>query len=199
MTRQLVLASKSPRRRLLLEEAGFAPVCCPPAIDDGELVAPGAGSALEWVAALAYLKAAAGRRELGDETRGRAVVLGSDTVVIKGDRIIGQPADAASARETIELLAGGSHAVASGVALLMPGGERRLFVDVAPVALGPLTPGQVTEYLQTESWRGKAGGYNFSERVADGWPLSTAGDPTTIMGLPMRILPRVLHGLGIRV
>ena len=41
-------------------------------------------------------------------------------------------------------------------------------------------------------WRGKAGAYNLADRVADGWPIECEGDPTTVMGLPMRRLTEAL-------
>ena len=82
--RRLILASSSPRRRLLLDEHGIAHDAIAPPIDDGDLH-PGDTNPLGWVVALAHLKA----RSVVDTTHTDALVLGSDTVVVKGDEIIG--------------------------------------------------------------------------------------------------------------
>lgn len=187
--RGLILASRSARRRQLLIEAGFEFDALPSPVDDSEL-RPGGGSAREWVVGLAYLKA----RGLVEAMPTDSVVLGSDTVVVKAGEIIGQPADEADARRIIELLSDGSHEVVTGVALIV-GASRRLFVDSARVTVGTVTQEQVRAYLATGGWRGKAGAYNLSERIADGWPLECAGDPTCVMGLPMKRLTPMLRRL----
>jgi len=178
----LILASRSPRRRQLLDAAGVAHRAQPAGIDDGELPHTTADP-LHWVAALAYLKAAdVARREP------HAAVLAADTVVIKRRRVIGKPRDAEHAREIINDLASGQHTVATGVALLLPGRPRLLFTDAAPATVGPIAPYAVEHYLASGAFEGKAGAYNLEERQAAGWPLDCAGDPATVMGLPMRRL-----------
>lgn len=196
--RTLYLASASARRKLLLEQAGFAPLVIPSGVDDAELRHNG-GSAEAWTTALAYLKASAALRLLRKQGPVSGVVLGADTVVVKGARIIGQPRDEAEARGMLELLEDGEHRVVSGAALLIPEPEgrtrRRLLADVARVRVGRLGPGRIGAYLATEGWRGKAGAYNLSERIDDGWPVSCEGDPASVMGLPMRRLSPMLSEL----
>jgi septum formation protein len=184
----LYLASASPRRRLLLEEAGFTPDVISSGIDDAEL-RPRTVAPAHWAAALAYLKARGGLRfaEAG-------LVLGADTIVDKGGDIIGQPCDADHARSTILRLANGTHHVISGVALLWRHEDgtirRRIFADASTVHVGPLTPEAVDAYVDSGDWRGKAGAYNLSERIEAGWPITFEGDPATVMGLPMqRLIP----------
>ncbi len=195
---QLVLASSSPRRKLLLEEAGFSPRVVPPTIDDGELVPPDASKALDWVAALANLKARNVFDGLTPEQQARSLVLGSDTVVISRDLIIGQPPDEDAARSIITRLSGNRHTVASGVALLGQR-HRRVFVDTTCVRVGEIPEEEIESYVASGAWKGKAGGYNYSERLLAGWDLAWEGDTTTIMGLPMLRLKRVLGLEGIRV
>jgi len=205
--RTLYLASASPRRKLLLEDAGFAPVTIDSGVDDGQL-RPGGSDADDWTTALAYLKASAGRRHLLRERAHDAsgLVLGADTVVVKDGAVIGQPRDEADARRIIRLLEDGEHLVVSGVALLVcengagpngsgprsgvgPAGQDRvLFSDVARVRVGRIGNDRIDVYLSGGGWRGKAGAYNLSERIADGWPIECEGDPATVMGLPMRRL-----------
>ena len=187
---RLVLASSSPRRRQLLTEHGIAHDAIAPSIDDGEL-APGDTSPVGWVVALAHLKA----RSVADTVSAGAIVLGSDTVVIKGDEIIGQPKDLDDARRIIGRLENGSHTVATGVAFINTetGASRRL-VDSATVTVGELDPESVDTYLSSGDWYGKAGAYNLMDRINAGWPIEYEGDPTTVMGLPMLRLAPILTG-----
>lgn len=192
---KLFLASTSPRRRRLLAEAGLDAIAIYPGVDDGKLL-PGAVDAARWAMALAHLKAAAARRqpELGLPRPGEAVLIAADTVVVKddGDReeFIGQPRDAAEAEAIIRRLENGEHEVVTGVCLMDPAtGRRDLFADRARVRVGHIGEERIKAYVASGHWRGKAGAYNLSERLADGWPIEYDGDPTTIMGLPMSMLP----------
>jgi len=194
---RLILASSSPRRRLLLSQAGYSHEVVPPDLDDARL-RPGDIPPEFWPAALAYLKAA---RVLFDilptlGTRdGASVVLGADTIVLKNNEIIGQPADASHAEHILRTLSGGDHRVITGVAVLVPGRPRRLLLDQALVRVGQLGDDRIAAYIASGQWRGKAGAYNLSERLADGWPMTFEGDPACIMGLPMRLLKPLLDNL----
>ena len=192
MRRRVVLASSSPRRRRLLDEHGIVHEAIAPPIDDGDL-APGDTNPVGWVVALAHLKA----RSVADTTERSALVLGCDTVVVRGDTIIGQPADLPDARRILESLGGGRHTVITGVAIIDAAtGERRHLVDSAAVTVGGLDPQAIEKYLASGQWRGKAGAYNLMDRIGAGWPIEYAGDPTTVMGLPMRRLAPLLRQLG---
>lgn len=180
---KLWLASRSPRRRQMLEEAGLAHEAGHPGFEDGDL-RPGQVTPGQWVAALAYLKAAAGREHAID---GR-MVLGADTAIVKDGALIGTPRDAAEASSILHRLSNGQHKVLTGVSLISPCGRRLLFVDSATVFMGEIGEERIREYVASGQWQGKAGGYNLRERIAAGWPIHFEGDPTTIMGLPMRAL-----------
>ncbi len=190
----LWLASGSPRRRRMLAEAGIRATVRPAGVDDGRL-RPGPVPPRWWVAALAWFKGAWVARAIAAESpEARGTVLAADTVCVLDGRVVGQPPDAAAARATIAAVAGGSHRVLTGVALVeLPGMSRRLLVDEATVACGPLAPEEIDAYVAGEAWRGKAGGYNLEERTAAGWPLRCDGDPATVVGLPMRRLARTLE------
>lgn len=187
---RVILASQSPRRRLLLQENGIEYTAVVSGIDDSTLVRGGVTPA-EWVAALAYLKAAAVRERLMccDYAPGEVVVLGADTVVRKGDAIIGQPVDAADAERIIRLLQNGSHDVLTGVAFIDAAtGRRDMWVDRSRVTVGDIGDARIAEYIASGDFKGKAGAYNLAERVAAGWPIECSGDPGTVMGLPVRRL-----------
>jgi septum formation protein len=206
---RLLLASRSPRRKWLLEEAGIPFIAEHPGFDDSGMH-PG-GLILrpqQWVCYLAYVKAWARFLELPDATD-VDLVLGSDTACVMDERLIGTPQSEGEAREMIRAFCGREHGVVSGVALISTGrtdgepdyeeerskiqlcnprGSRLLFADSAVVRMGNLSHDVLEEYLASGEWRGKAGGYNLLDRIEAGWPLTYEGDPTTIMGLPMRAL-----------
>lgn len=194
----LLLASSSPRRRHLLDEAGLEFAAADPGVDDGALV-PGEVTAEQWVASLAFLKASAGIEFLpAADPAEHWVVLSADTLVEQEGELLGQPRDLDHARATLHSLAGNAHEVHTGVALLDPRtGLRHIFVDSAKVTVGDITAAEIEAYLATGAWRGKAGAYNLYERLDAGWPLTFTGDPTTIVGLPMQRLLSLLARLDI--
>jgi septum formation protein len=209
---RLLLASQSPRRRLLLREHGVEHDAEHPGVDDGEL-SPGRVTPEQWVAALAYFKAAAGARKQAPPGPGAGghhrLVLGADTVCVKNGELLGQPRDAQDARRMLKLLENGSHEVLTGVAIIDPRAEasggggggvgwRHLFVDRARVRVGSIGDDKIQAYVASGEWRGKAGAYNLGERIAAGWPITYEGDPTTVMGLPMEALLRRLEKLAHR-
>jgi septum formation protein len=192
------LASSSPRRRELLTSAGVPHDAAHPGIDDAQLPRGLSNTVArrvrpsEWVAALAYMKASSAVRS-GLVTPGAEVVLGADTVVVVDDLVMSSPEDAGDARRMLRLMRSRGHEVLTGVVILdQRVGTRELMVDRARVQLGDVSGSDIDEYVSTGAWRGKAGAYNLSERLAAGWPVEFSGDPGTIMGLPMRrLVPRL--------
>lgn len=191
----LVLASRSPRRRLLLDDAHIAHSAQHPGLDDSELQ-PGRVSPEQWVAALAYLKAAAWIHH--NPAQPNAVVLGADTTIVKDHQLIGTPTSSTHAASILRQLSDGSHDVITGVALIdSASGRRTFFTDRATVSVGHLPAPLIDDYTNSNNWQGKAGGYNLRERQLAGWPLSSSGDPSTVMGLPMSILPSRLTAFNL--
>lgn len=193
----LALASKSPRRRELLAEAGLEHEVIQSGVDDGRLSA-GAVDPAHWVTALAYMKAAAGLGQWNAHQQGRdAVVLGADTVCVidadTGPEVIGQPEDADHARAIITRFENAPHRVLTGVALLHSrSGAHELFATQATVRVGRIPPEDLSDYLRSGNWHGKAGAYNLFERLDAGWPIEFDGDAHTIVGLPIAdLLPRL--------
>ena len=197
----LILASQSPRRRQLLAQHNIAHTAIHPGIDDAELY-PGRVTPAQWVTALAYLKAMAGLYLLRSRGQtGPLLVLGADTACVKdgasGQRLIGTPTSPGEAEVILSTLQDGHHDVVTGVALIrqdspgLPPG-RTLFADAARVTVGHIGLARIRAYVESEQWKGKAGGYNLLERIEAGWPMEYEGDPTTVMGLPMQRLLNVL-------
>lgn len=193
--RPLWLASASPRRRLMLEQAGIHVQVMAADVDDGRLK-PGDVSPENWVASLAYLKARNVADKLQTASGGktmRGTVIGADTVCVSDDQILGQPHDADDARRMLRWLCDAEHQTITGVCLLsLSSGERQMFVDRTIVRIGDVSDALIEHYMASGDWRGKAGAYNLSERIAAGWPIEVEGDPATVMGLPMRRLTTML-------
>ncbi|MDX2017634.1 MAG: Maf family protein [Planctomycetota bacterium] len=191
---RVILASRSPRRRELLREAGIDHEVMLPGFDDSALE-PGDVAAEAWVSSLAYLKASSVAREMirAGVATGDAFIVGADTTCVVKDargreRFVGTPQNEQEAREMIREFVGREHAVVTGVAIVrVENGrlKRELFVDRATVTLGELSEAQINDYVASGAWRGKAGGYNLTDRVEAGWPLTWSGDPATIVGLPI--------------
>lgn len=188
----LILASQSPRRKQLLSEAGFVfEQRSPPFADPDQPPDHLRGhEATAYAAALAEQKAAS----LAEQLPGPALILAADTICVDeaGD-LIGKPRDRVHARAMVRSFIDAEHRVITGVALLRVGGDgsaMQSFADVAVVRFGSVSSEQLDTYLATEDWQGKAGGYNLFDRQAAGWPIEVEGDPTTVVGLPMkRLLP----------
>ncbi|MAY74476.1 MAG: septum formation protein Maf [Phycisphaerae bacterium] len=192
MIPRIWLASRSPRRRELLDGAGIKFDVVAVGVDDGEL-SPGSGGAAEWVMSLAYLKATVAWRDREKHGVTEGLVLGADTVCVLDGAIIGQPASAEEADSIIRRFAARAHDVLTGVCLIdVATGARDLFAVAATVTLGEVSDDEIRSYVESEHWRGKAGAYNYDERARAGWPLSCDGDPTAVTGLPMVELKRRL-------
>lgn len=176
MSQPLVLASRSPQRRAILERAGIAFEVVPAGV--AEL---GEGEAAAVALENARRKADAVARRLP----GRRV-LGADTVVALDGRIHGQPADEADASRTLAVLAGRTHAVVSAARLDGPGAGRE-WVSETAVAFRPLDGAAIDWYLGTGEWRGRAGAYAIQGTGA-ALVERIDGDWLTVVGLPSEVL-----------
>lgn len=184
------------------------------------MLTPGEVTPAQWVASLAYLKAWAGAMLPEAKSGGGHLVVGADTTCVLDGKMLGTPTTAEEAEAMIRAFAqqvdlpdgtttktshaGKLHEVLTGVAIVdlrsldnqapLPH-TRTVFVDSASVRMGVLTDSQISEYIASGEWKGKAGGYNLAERLAAGWPITYEGDQTTIMGLPMERLSKVLRDM----
>ncbi len=189
---RLILASASPRRRDLLAAAGYTFDVRPADVDESDYP-PGTLPA-DLAEHLAKAKAAAvARRWPGD------VVLAADTVVAFGDLPLGKPADAADAVRMLKLLAGTTHVVVTGVAVVhAAAGFDRSTRVLSAVRMRPLTPVEVARYVRTNDWQGKAGGYGIQDDRPDPFVTRLSGSHTNIVGLPMERTAELLAAAGIR-
>nr|VFJ65353.1 MAG: septum formation protein [Candidatus Kentron sp. FM]VFJ66439.1 MAG: septum formation protein [Candidatus Kentron sp. FM]VFK16432.1 MAG: septum formation protein [Candidatus Kentron sp. FM] len=182
----IILASRSPRRRQLLADAGYDFVAVPPGesaesgIDTNE--SPG-----EMVARLARQKAT--DVAMGVEC---GIVLGCDTVVECCGRILGKPLDIHHAQRMIRWLQGGNHRVFSGLCLWDAGTSRHAVeVAITELAVEPLTDSRIEAYLASRQWEGKAGAFGYQDR--HDWLRILAGSESNVVGLPLELLGRMLR------
>ena len=187
-TPSLVLASASPRRLDLLAQVGLTPSEILPA-DIDETV-----RAREVPRALAA-RLADGKAEAVASLRPDAFVLGADTVVAVGRRVLGKAGDAKEATKFLTLLSGRSHRVMSGVCIVAPGGRRASRVVVTSVAFKRLSDAEIADYVAATEWQGKAGAYAI-QGMAARFVRSINGSYTNIVGLPVFEVVQMLTGLG---
>lgn len=191
----LVLASSSPRRRRLLRELGVAFSVRVPDVDERPRPDERPGP---HVRRLAVAKAWAVARGLGLGS-GARWVLGADTVVAVDGEILGKPRDARHAREMLGRLAGRTHEVLTGLALVpVAGGRPRTAVVRSRVAMKPFDAEAIARYVAGGEPLDKAGAYAVQGR---GRRLVTAvsGSLTNVVGLPLERLEGLLRAGGIAV
>ena len=191
----IVLASASPRRRQLLEEAGLEfrvhAVDADETLDDSLLEQP-----LEAVKKLAERKARAAVEELiDDEYDGTMVVIGSDTMVVLRGEIFGKPVDVADAERMLRALSGCGHDVNTAVSVWVvhaPKGQDvglfyRTFVDTTYVYFKDLTDEQVADYIASGDPFDKAGAYGI-QSGAGAFVDHIEGSLDTVIGFPVERL-----------
>jgi septum formation protein len=187
---QLILASASPRRAELLTAAGFTFNIAPSPVDEPE-DRPADIAIQDWPATLARHKAKAVQRS-GIHSP-NAIILGADTIVVLGDTIINKASDRAHAAALLQSLAGKTHDVITGIALLR-GSTCITATATARVHIRERPPAAWQTYLDSNLWRGKAGAYGIQDDNAD-WTTLLDGDIETVIGLPTQLVRRTLMQL----
>ena len=184
-----VLASASPRRLALLEQIGVAPdQVCAPEVDE-------APQEDETARALA-LRLAVSKAHAVEHAR--AVVLGADTVVACGRRILPKTEMESEARACLRLLSGRAHMVVTAVAVKDDAGRVRTRLGAARVKFARLSEEEVESYIACGEWRGKAGGYAIQGR-AGRFISSVQGSYTAVVGLPLQETAFLLRQAGVVV
>ena len=184
----LILASASPRRLDLLRQIGVAPDAVDPADVDEAALRDETPRRL--VERLARAKAAAVA-----ERRPGAFVLGADTVVAVGRRVLGKPEGEADARRMLTLMSGRAHRVLTGVAVVAPDGRVAARLSETRVHFKRLTDAELDAFVASGEWRGAAGGYRIQGR-AGAFVIALEGSYTGVVGLPLYETTCLLAGLG---
>ena len=185
---KLILASVSPRRLDLLAQIGIVPDEVRPAdINEdpieGELPK---GHALR----LAREKAIKVASDNPD-----AIILAADTVVGVGRRILPKTETIKEARKCLELMSGRGHRIYTGVAVIDAKGDLMSRVVETRLKMKRLSDDELTQYLDSGEWKGKAGGYGIQGR-AGAFISHLIGSYTNVVGLPLFETRNLLTGAG---
>ncbi len=188
---RLILASTSPRRRDL-----FALLQIP-----FEVVSPPFQEQIrqECSAVEEAQRFALGKSRSCTQHDPDSLVLGSDTLISVGTDVLGKPTDLEEARATLQRLRGREHMIHTAVAICRKRDDlQNLAVETVRVWMHNLSDAEVEAYLQTQEWMGKAGAYSIQgsgSRVI----ARIEGDYTAAVGLPLRLVARMLRIRGVEV
>ena len=174
---RLILASKSPRRRYLLKQAGLTFTVIPGNFDESTVPM---SSPPEYVRKLAEAKAIDIARQYPSSW-----VIGADTMVSIGDRILGKPVSDSDARDMLQRLSNRIHQVYTGYCICRRS-ENRLYSDTVKtdVRLKALTADEIAWYIQTREPFDKAGAYAI-QGLGTFLVKSINGSYTNVVGLPI--------------
>lgn len=192
---RLILASASQRRLALLAQVGFIPDQIISAdVDETPLIG-------ELPAALAIRLAQEKALTVSDEGRGGsawedAVVLGADTVVALGRRILPKAETEADVRDCLARLSGRRHRVMTAIAIARRGQIVRDRLVTTVVRVKRLSVSEIDSYIASEEWRGKAGGYAIQGAAAAFVPW-LSGSYSNVVGLPLAEVTALLSDLGV--
>lgn len=186
---RFILASASPRRLQLLAQLGLSPDAVMPADTDetprkGELPAPYAA------------RVAAGKAAVIAAGHPGAVVLAADTVVACGRRILPKAETPQQAEYCLTLLSGRRHRVITAVTV-QRGAQQRHALVLTQVRFHRLSPEQVSAYVASGEWHGKAGGYGIQGRAEAFIPWLN-GSYSNVVGLPLAETMQLLQHFGVR-
>jgi septum formation protein len=189
-TAQIILASASPRRRELLEQIGVGVKVQPVDIDETQKPDE---PALDYVMRLAQEKAWRGFSTIKNEDK--LPVLGSDTIVVIGDTILGKPKDRQHAKEMLTQLSGHEHTVHTSVAIVMHG---NIVSDTSSskVMFNRLAQQEIDHYLLTGEADDKAGAYAI-QGIAAQFIKNINGSFSGVMGLPLFETAQLLKQCGV--
>ena len=185
---KLILASASPRRLDLLAQIGIVPDEVMPADINEDPIAGELpkGHALR----LAREKAIKVASDNPD-----SIILAADTVVGVGRRILPKTETIDEARKCLELMSGRGHRVYTGVAVIKANGELTSRVVETRLKMKRLSNDELTQYLDSGEWQGKAGGYGIQGR-AGAFISHLIGSYTNVVGLPLFETRNLLTGAG---
>ncbi len=188
MKPKIVLASRSPRRKDILEKLNLSFIIDPPDIDESALKNE---SPIEYVQRIAAAKADLVAKRHDRQT----IVIAADTTVALENEIFGQPRDLNEARLMIQKLSGKTHSVLTAISVRFDGKIANA-VDTASVRMREVTNELLEWYLATGESLGKAGGYAVQGHGA-ALVEDLTGEIETVIGLSVVLLSRLLGDLAI--
>ena len=175
---ELILASASPRRKELLEKIGL-PFTVQPAKGEERITQKSPAAV---VMELSRQKA----EEIAAAQTEDCIIIGADTVVARGDKIMGKPKDAADAKQMLRSIADDCHQVYTGVTLIRKGAHPQsvTFQEKTDVFLYPISDAELDAYIASGDPMDKAGAYGIQGDFAI-YVKRIAGDYYNVVGLPI--------------
>ncbi len=186
----IILASKSPRRRQLLELLGLDFKVCTADIDETVF---GDRPIADEIARLSREKAQAVAKKVAMDD----VIISADTVVVLDDKVMGKPKDSDEARAMLSALSGNTHKVITAVTVMQGDKIRTEAVDTK-IVFRNLSEIEINAYVATNSPLDKAGAYGIQEKAA-AFVKEIQGDYFSVVGLPVCTLVEILHEYGINI
>lgn len=185
--KKMILASKSPRRKELLEKCGIPFIADPADIDETLLENVPLEEAIK---ELSLRKASAVLKRHED-----CIVVGSDTIVTLNGQVLGKPKDDEDAFRMLKMMQGNTHTVITGLAIIS---AQRIFntVSLAEVTFAPMNDEEIRAYIATGEGRDKAGSYGV-QGYGGRYIRKINGDFYTVMGLPLNIVYEELKNISL--
>lgn len=183
--KKIILASASPRRKELLETAGIEFEICVTDVDESVPEGTAPADAAKMTAAKKALATAQSHKD--------DIVIGADTIVVAGGKILGKPKNRADAAAMLAMLSGAEHEVITGVCIAC-GESVNSFAQVSKVRFYELTADEIEAYVATGECDDKAGAYGIQGK---GCTLveKIEGDYFNIVGLPVARVVREINKL----
>lgn len=180
--KKIILASQSPRRKMLLE---WAEITFEIKVKETDESFPDEMPVEDVPIHIARNKAHAIQEA-------EAVIIAADTVVVLGNEIIGKPRDREDALNILEKLSGKTHRVITGV-VIANGKKETAFADITEVEFYPLTTEQIEFYIDKYKPYDKAGAYAIQEWIGVTGIKKITGDFYNVMGLPVSRVVKTLQ------
>ena len=194
MTYKIILASGSPRRKEILEQAGVTFQIIPSQKEE----ITSATEPQEVVAELASIKA----EDVAKQAPANTIVIGADTIVCNEGTILGKPKDEAEAIEMLSKLQGHTHMVYTGVCLLIKNADGSVdvkkFVEATKVKISEITEEEIKKYCMTGEPLDKAGAYAIQGKFAK-YVEGIEGDYYNVVGFPLARFYQEIKKLGLEI
>jgi septum formation protein len=186
----LYLASRSPQRLHLLQQAGYEVSVVATDVDEPALgLFPSAES---YVLCTACLKASAARRHVPE-----GVIVAADTLAVVAAAPLGKPGDRADAGRMLRTLSGSVHEVLTGLCLCrVPDGVYLAAVETTRLRMRHLTDAEIEAYLDSGCWKDKAGAYAI-QQPTDPFIAQRDGSLSNVIGLPLERLEELIRGFAV--
>lgn len=188
--KKIILASKSPRRKQLLESIGMEFEIIPSNFEE-DIV--GKKFSKSFIESLAYEKA----KDVSSQVK-EGLIIGADTVVILGNKILGKPKDKEEAIKMLQTLSGKTHKVITGVAIIDKYENKTLINStITKVTFRKIALREIEAYVETGEPMDKAGSYGIQNAIGTLFVEKVDGCYNNVVGLPLNLLAKMLKSFSI--